>query len=108
MDDVKFEFIVERTPKGVILRDAKGTAWIKTQFTLKVGESRRINQWGMADKNGVAAKDGELANFSLIIKRTKNGFEYLGESGTDWKSLSFKSDKYAASHKISASGVESN
>lgn len=85
-----FLFSVQKTPDGILLKGLEGCAWKELGFTLAFGGTQAIDQYGMiaagsAQKN----QSGPLANFKIIIKKTKKGIELVGKEGTSFLNLSY-------------------
>lgn len=103
----KLNILVERTADGLKLSSKQGTAWLKTSFSLEVGKSQAINQYGMAEvEKEYRPKDEKLADFLFVITRTEKGFSYKGLRGTAWKTLAYESSSEGCRHLISEEGVE--
>ena len=89
----KFILLIENTEDGIKLTSKKGCAFKTLSFTLKKGETREIDQFGMRDSNDKVVKDENLASFRFTITKRNDGpfldVALEGIEGTVWKKLSF-------------------
>lgn len=86
----KFLILVETTDDGLKLTGQQGCAWNELWFTVKQDKPQAIDQYGMTALNkNKPTEDKDLANFLLIIKKTKEGVSLEGKKGTAWSNLNF-------------------
>ena len=91
----KFLILIENTKDGIKLTSRKGCAFKELSFSLKVGQTQEIDQFGMrnpSDKVRVV-NDDNLASFRFKITKINDGtaleVSIEGIEGTSWKKLSF-------------------
>lgn len=85
-----FLFSVQKTPDGILLKGLEGCAWKELSFTLVSGGTQTIDQYGMVTSDsGQKNQNGSLANFKIIIKKTKKGIELEGKEGTSFLNLKY-------------------
>ena len=91
----KFLIVVENTKDGIKLTSRKGCAFKELFFSLKVGQTQEIDQFGMRNPNDKVSevKDDNLASFRFRITKMESDFPLAvsleGIEGTSWKELSF-------------------
>ena len=86
----KFLFSIQKTPDGLILKGMEGCAWQNLSFSLAEGGSQVIDQYGMARlERGSVKQTGKLANFQIMIKKTKKEIELKGMEGTSFITLKY-------------------
>ena len=94
-----FLLLIENTNDGIKLTSKKGCAFKELSLTLKKGESREINQFGVRGEKAKVRLDDETNFASFRFKITKKndgtGLEVAleGIEGTTWKELSFSIPK---------------
>lgn len=85
-----FKIVIENTDTGLKMQSLKGCAWIDLSFSLKNYIPQYIDEYGMTEKDNVSAtKDANLADFLIIITKTKDGINLKGVEGTAWTELNF-------------------
>ena len=89
-EPARFLFSVQKTPDGILLKGLEGCAWTELGFTLAFGGTQAIDQYGMiSPDSGKKDQTGSLANFMIVIKKTKEGIELIGKEGTSFLNLSY-------------------
>jgi len=90
-----FKIVIEITDTGLKMQSLKGCAWIDLSFNLKNYIPQYIDEYGMTEKDNVSTvKEANLADFLIIIIKTKDGITLQGLDGTAWKELSFSIAKH--------------
>lgn len=85
-----FKITIENTINGFKMQSIKGSAWIKTSFSIASGKSMAIDEYGMTKLDEVSSsKDSNLADYLFTITKSKKVIILKGIEGTAWKELRF-------------------
>lgn len=82
-----FIIIIEETEDGLMMRGAKGCAWINLSFSLKEYVPQAVDEFGMTELEDSSDTAPELADFLFKIIKTENGITIKGLKGTAWSEL---------------------
>lgn len=85
-----FKIVIENMENGLKIKSLKGCAWIDLSFGQSNDLPQYIDEYGMTEKDNVSAtKDVTIADFLIIITKTKDGINLKGLEGTAWTELNF-------------------
>ena len=93
LETSKFLLLIENTKDGIKLTSRKGCAFKELSFSLKIGQTQEIDQFGMRTPNDKVCevKDDNLASFSFRITKMEGDFtpavSLEGIEGTSWKKI---------------------
>lgn len=85
-----FKIVIENMENGLKIQSLKGCAWVDLSFSLNNYRPQYIDEYGMTEKDNVSTiKDATIADFLIIIIKTKDGINLKGIEGTAWTELNF-------------------
>lgn len=85
-----FKIVIENMENGLKIQSLKGCAWVDLSFGQSNDLPQYIDEYGMTEKDNVSAiKDANIADFLIIVTKTKDGINLKGLEGTAWTELNF-------------------